>query len=84
MAKYMACTSTAVARSDDTLWRLMRRTTGKSNFHQQQSTLEMQSSTPLRHNMGTDKYNVTPTNSQRQGNENLAAAQFQEEQDNTQ
>ena len=44
----------------------------------------MQSSTPLRHNMGTDKYNVTPTNSQRQGNENLAAAQFQEEQDNTQ
>ena len=44
----------------------------------------MQSSTPLRHNMGTHKYNVTPTDSQRQGNENLAAAQFLEEPENTQ
>ena len=34
--------------------------------------------------MGTDRYNVTPTDSQRQGNENLAAAQFLEEQDNPQ
>lgn len=80
----MACTSTGVARSDDALWRFTRRTTGKSISLEQQSTLEMQSWTPLRHNMGTDKYNVTPTDSQRQGNENLAAAQFLEEQYNTQ